>query len=89
MNIKLLADAQVRGRVDSMKQPITAPLRRALLKAKSRYEVSRETGIDQATLSRFARGLADLRLANADLLARYFELELGAPSERKPGGKAR
>lgn len=66
--------------------PITEPLRRALIAAESRYKVSLETGINQGTLSRFARGLADLRLANADLLAAHFGLELRTG---KAPGKAR
>lgn len=63
--------------------PIAEPLRRALASAESRYKVSRETGIHEGTLSRFVRGLADLRLANADLLAAYFGLELRACKSTK------
>jgi transcriptional regulator with XRE-family HTH domain len=35
---------------------------------KTRYQISQETGVDQATLSRFMSGKADLRLATLDLL---------------------
>jgi hypothetical protein len=58
------------------KHPIADALRRALDATPSRYQVSQATGVDQAVLSRFARGIADLKLSTADALADYFGLEL-------------
>lgn len=41
-----------------------------------------ETGIERASLIRFARGDQSLKLNNADKLAAYFELEL-TPAKTK------
>lgn len=47
----------------------------------SRYAISKATGIDQATLMRFANG-AGLSLDNIDRLAVLLELELRRTSKR-------
>lgn len=51
----------------------------------SRYEVARQTGISESTLSRFANGERGLPLKTVDLLARFLELELvrRRPSQEK------
>ena len=51
----------------------------------SRYSLSKRTGIDQATLTRFMSGERGLRLDVVDLLADVLGLELRP--RRKQGGK--
>jgi hypothetical protein len=43
---------------------------------KSRYQISKDTGILETSLSRFMRGETSLRLDKADVLAEYLGLEL-------------
>ncbi|OHB82348.1 MAG: hypothetical protein A2V98_05815 [Planctomycetes bacterium RBG_16_64_12] len=65
---------------------VTDQLRRAIETAdKSRYALAQETGIDQATLSRFMHGKGGLSLAGWDLLAEALGLELVArrPAKRR------
>ena len=53
---------------------------------KSRYQISMETGIDQATLSRFINGKGGLSMPVLDLLADYLGLNItmgGKPIKRK------
>jgi transcriptional regulator with XRE-family HTH domain len=57
--------------------PIAGALKAAMKRSGlSRYRISLETGIPQSTLSRFARGTADLRMESAEKLAVFFGLEL-------------
>ncbi|MBX3401877.1 MAG: helix-turn-helix transcriptional regulator [Phycisphaeraceae bacterium] len=57
--------------------PPSRTLREALENCgQTRAEVSRQTGIDQAVLSRFVRGECALHSDNADKLAAYLGLEL-------------
>ena len=54
---------------------------------KSRYQISQDTGIDQATLSRFMNGKRGLSIPILDCLGEYLGLEItvrGAP--RQSGG---
>ncbi len=60
-------------------------LRRAILKSKlSRYEMWKETGIDQAVLSRFIHGKKGLSMESIDKLVDLLGLEL-RPRTRKGG----
>jgi ribosome-binding protein aMBF1 (putative translation factor) len=62
-----------------MRKPktMTDVLRKAIANSgETRYRISQGTGIDQASLMRFARGDASLRLDRADALAAYLNLEL-------------
>jgi len=43
---------------------------------KSRYQIAKDTGILETSLSRFMRGETSLRLDKADVLADYLGLEL-------------
>jgi len=62
---------------------VTDQLRRAVETAdKSRYALAQETGIDQATLSRFMHGKGGLSMEGWDLLAEALGLELVA--KRRP-----
>ncbi len=42
---------------------------------KSRYQISQETGVDQATLSRIVQG-GSCKVETADLLLEYFEMNI-------------
>ena len=55
---------------------------------KSRYKISRETGIDQATLSRFMNGKGGLSMPVLDLLGDYLGLNLTTESKlrKRKGG---
>ena len=57
---------------------VSEQLRQAIQRcSKTRYRISRETGIDQATLSRFVHNrTAGLTLANVDKLCKSIGLEL-------------
>jgi transcriptional regulator with XRE-family HTH domain len=50
----------------------------------TRYRISKDTGIDAATLCRFMAGTAGLSLTALDTLAEYFDLEIVVG---KRGGK--
>ena len=43
---------------------------------KTRYQIAKETGVDQAALHRFIVGKTGLNLDTVDTLADYFGLEL-------------
>lgn len=43
---------------------------------KSRYQIAKETGLEQATLCRFANGQTAMNIANAQLLAGAVGLEI-------------
>ena len=71
-----LTQSQVLG-YDSDMPMITETLRTALNQCgKSRYLVSKETGITEATLSRFVKCKIPLRGTNMDTLCNYLGLEL-------------
>lgn len=54
---------------------MTELLREALAEVESLRAVARDAGLDQAALSRFAKGKQSLRLDLADKLAAYFGIE--------------
>ena len=62
-------------------------LRKALAKSgKSRYQIAKETGLEQATLCRFVKGQTAMNVANAQLLAGAMGLEIVIrPKERGKG----
>ena len=62
---------------EAMRHSLTDQLRRALNECgRSRYELSKITGIPQSTLSRLANGLVIPNMATADRLAKVLGLEL-------------
>ncbi|MCE9543997.1 MAG: helix-turn-helix domain-containing protein [Planctomycetia bacterium] len=59
------------------KLPISETLRRAILSAdKTRYQIWKETGVAQSTLSKFVNGHEALSLAAIDKVAECLGLEL-------------
>jgi hypothetical protein len=71
-----LTQSQVSG-YDAVMAMVTATLRTALKQCgKSRYRVSKDTGITEATLSRFVMCEIPLRGKNMDTLCNYLGLEL-------------
>ena len=56
---------------------------------KSRYQISKETGIDQAVLCRIATGsgTGSCSTKTADILCKYFGLELKPKKPKKKKGK--
>jgi hypothetical protein len=65
--------------VDSVTQTLRTELQKC---GETRAAVSRATGIDQAVLSRFARGMP-LRGSNLDKLATYLGLVLVHKADRR------
>jgi len=55
---------------------MTETLRQAIAGEPSLRALSRATGINVATLSRFVRGLSSLPLDKADTLAAYFRIRV-------------
>ena len=54
---------------------------------KTRYQIGQETGIDQATLSRFMSGKGGLSIPVLDRLGEYLGLRIAMESKpRKPKG---
>ena len=64
-------------------------LLRALLADSVQREVCRATGLDSASVSRFATGKRSLRLDMADRLAAYYGVRFTLPQDRKRTAKAR
>jgi hypothetical protein len=63
---------------------VSETLRRAIEESEqTRAEISRSTGISEAVLSRFVRGITAISTANADTLAQH----LGLILVHRPGGK--
>jgi plasmid maintenance system antidote protein VapI len=67
------------------KPTMTELLREALAEAHSLYAVGKATGVQKASLIRFARGEQSLRLDMADKLAAYFGLTLTAKRKGRGG----
>lgn len=68
-----------RHTVNATRQPpsVSEQLRAAILAAPvSRYRMAQETGVTEATLSRFVRGERGLDLSSVDKLAAYLGLSL-------------
>ena len=66
-------------------QSMTKVLRRELERSEASINsISNATGIQKASLIRFLDGRTSLRLDKADLLAKFFSLELG-PRRRRDG----
>jgi transcriptional regulator with XRE-family HTH domain len=64
--------------------PLSEQLRQAIRDCgESRYALSKRTGIDQSTLTRFMSGERGLRLDVVDVLAEALGLELRSKGSRK------
>jgi hypothetical protein len=64
---------------------MTQKLREALNREPSIYRVSQETGLQKASLMRFARGEHGLQLSKAAILASYLGFELRRVRHSKKG----
>jgi transcriptional regulator with XRE-family HTH domain len=53
----------------------------------SRYRIARDTGIDQAALSRFVHGQTGLNFTTIETLAEYLGLEIIIRPKRRPKGR--
>ena len=74
------------------KTKLTDQLRQAMDGGpKTRYQIFKETGIDQATLSRFMHGKGGISATALDSIAECLGLHLAtaapAPAAKKPKGK--
>ena len=66
------------------KLPFSEVLRRTIERSeKSRYRISKETGIDQAVLSHFVHGHSGLSINSIDLLVECLDLEIVPRQKRK------
>jgi transcriptional regulator with XRE-family HTH domain len=67
-----------------MSKTLTDQIRDAVRQSKlSHYQICQETGINKASMSKFASGKRGLSLAHLDRLAEFLELRI--ISERKDG----
>jgi hypothetical protein len=67
-----------------MSKPLSEQLRQAIRDCgESRYALSKRSGIDQSTLTRFMSGERGLRLDAVDVLADVLGLELRPKKTRK------
>ena len=70
----------------SGRSTVTRQLREAIESSpQSRYEISKQTGINQSVLSRFVREETNLDGVNIDKLAHYLGLELGPVKRQRKG----
>lgn len=68
----------------SLGDQIRAAVRRA---KQTRYRISQETGISQASLSRFVNGTAGLELESLNRLCEYLDLRIVGPESKGNNGK--
>jgi hypothetical protein len=74
----------------SMKEKLSDQLRRLILTGeKSRYRISKETGIDAGTLCRFVKGQAGLSIPVLDKVAECLGLRIVADKPRAATRKAK
>jgi plasmid maintenance system antidote protein VapI len=72
----------------SKPKPLTEQLREAILNAdKSRYRIAKETGVNEAGLSRFVNHVAGLSLDSIDKIGECLDLEITArnPAPKRKG----
>jgi transcriptional regulator with XRE-family HTH domain len=66
-----------------MGKPVSEQLREAINSAGvSRYRISKASGVSEAALSKFVRGLRGLDLSSVDRLASHLGLELVKAKQR-------
>jgi len=84
-----LTEFQVRvsmRRMTKRRDKLTDQIRRAINESGvSRYRLWKETGIDQATLSRFMAGKAGMTLKSLDVLADALRLRVVAGRSKRKG----
>ena len=70
------------------KRKLTDQLRKAIDAGdKTRYQIAKETGIDEATLSRFIRGKGGLSMEGLDAIGECLGLRIVTDKPQKKGGK--
>ncbi len=75
----------------SKRQPFSDQLREAIERSgKSRYAISRETGIAQSILSRFVHGDAGLSLENVDRICESIGVRIATsePAQKKASSRS-
>ena len=75
------------GLTKRLRESLTAQVRRLLNEsAESRYKISKATGIDQASLSRFVRGERSLSADNLGTLAQHLGITFSTarPARSEP-----
>jgi len=66
-------------------KPISDQVRDAVASAGvTRYRISKETGIAQATLTRFMSGERGLPMTTLDILGEYLDLEISVRKRKGP-----
>lgn len=70
------------------KRKLTDQLRKAIDAGdKTRYQIAKETGIDEATLSRFIHGKGGLSMEGLDAIGECLRLRIVTDQPQKKGGK--
>ncbi len=70
------------------KRKLTDQLRKAIDAGdKTRYQIAKETGIDEATLSRFIHGKGGLSMEGLDAIGECLRLRIVTDKPQKKGGK--
>ena len=70
------------------KRTLTDQIRKAMeTGGKSRYQIAKETGIDEATLSRFIHGKGGLSMDGLDAIGKCLGMRIVTDKLNKKGGK--
>lgn len=70
----------------SRKEPFSEQLRKAIRQSdKTRYRISKDTGVSEAVLSRFMNEKVGLSMETVDLLCEYLGLRLVADAPQRKG----
>lgn len=79
--------AQRKATTTTISDQLRAAIAAAGERGVTRYRISKETGVEQAALSRFVRGRQGLDLSSVDRLATYLGLRLVADGAASPDRK--
>jgi hypothetical protein len=83
----MIDGCQAGAYVEIMAKRVSDVLKHAILRAPSRYAISKATGVEQSALSRFVRGHRSLSLDAVDAIAQHLGLELKSIRRMKVGGR--
>lgn len=73
------------GRLPKRGGTVSEPLRKAVKAYHSIYALSRDSGVPQSMLLRFASRERGLSLATVDALCEFFGMQLTEPAMKSPG----